>query len=44
MLDDPALRKAARCPDLVIVGVTVADNLEAARAALQPPAKPGKDK
>ena len=44
VLDDPALRKAARCPDLAILGVTVADNLEAARAALQPPAKPGKDK
>ena len=47
VLDDPALRKAARCPDLVILGSTVADNLEAARAALQPAppaAKPGKDK
>ena len=44
VLDDPALRKAARGPDLAILGSTVADNLEAARAALQPPAKPGKDK
>ena len=44
VLDDPALRKAARGPDLAILGSTVADNLEAARAALQPPAKSGKDK
>ena len=54
VLDDPALRKAGRIkdkaqfpdhvPDLAVIGSTVADNLEAARAALQPPAKPGKDK
>jgi hypothetical protein len=31
-------------PDLAVIGSAVADNLEAARAALQPPAKPGKDK
>lgn len=57
VLDDPALRKAGRIkdkaqfpdhvPDLAVIGSAVADNLEAARAALQPAppaAKPGKDK
>lgn len=56
VLADPALHKAARFDpkdpaskaDLVILGTTVADTLEAARAALTPqptprPTKPGKE-
>lgn len=46
VLDEAALRKAARKGDLRLLGETVSDNIEAARAVLQPapPVKPGKDK
>ena len=48
VIDDPSLRKAARGPNLTILGEKIVDgDITAARAAFQPPQAParsGKDK